>query len=92
MPSYISLGAEDTRRLLLSLAMIVVILLGAWATGPIASIVLVSAQVGDDVYQQILGLVAGISVWLGTCAMCPALYVIKYVLDKTWHSMANKFI
>jgi hypothetical protein len=64
---------------LLSLAVIVIILLGAWATGPIASIVLVSAQVSDDVYAQFLGLIGGISVWLGTCAMCPALYFIKYV-------------
>jgi hypothetical protein len=58
---------------------IVTILLGAWATGPVASLALIAAQVSFVVYVEVYAYITGISIWLGTCAVCPALYFIKLV-------------
>jgi hypothetical protein len=65
MHTYIKGMDTNSRRLLVSLTVIVSILMCTWATGPIASIVLIAAHVDGATYSQVYGLIAGVAVWLG---------------------------
>jgi hypothetical protein len=81
-------GAEQlSRRLLISLCVISGINIVGWTTPSFTPMILSAMNLNDVDYANIFSLIADTSIELGMCAMCPALYAIKYEFIFFWLSL-----
>jgi hypothetical protein len=54
----------------------------SWITPAFTSILLGALRVDVVDYANIFGMIASSSIEIGSCAMCPALYAIKFPICK----------